>query len=143
MATTLRRCAGSTRYAIEAHEAPINEFPAQKSGKDGLGRMCREHWRAYTAALRRDQLARSGTPATEPTAEPVAERPARTTRAAKVPAARPVPERVRKAKAVVAATDILAGEAYTAAVGSDEVQSALTVIATGSGADDAEAPAAA
>lgn len=25
--TTLRRCAGSTRFGIEAHEAPISEFP--------------------------------------------------------------------------------------------------------------------
>jgi len=38
--TTLRRCIGSTRFGIEPHEAPIENFPKQPSQKDGIGRMC-------------------------------------------------------------------------------------------------------
>jgi hypothetical protein len=57
MATTTRRCVGSERFGIESDEAPIDDFPKQPSQKDGLGRMCTEHWRAYTAGLRRDAQA--------------------------------------------------------------------------------------
>ena len=53
-----RRCIGSARFGIEPHDAPINEFPAQPSQKDGLGRMCATHWRAYTARLAHDAKAR-------------------------------------------------------------------------------------
>jgi hypothetical protein len=35
--TELRRCIGSAKFGIEAHEAPPDEFPAQPSQKDGLG----------------------------------------------------------------------------------------------------------
>ena len=54
----LRRCIGSTRFGIEAHEAPISDFPRQPSQKDGYGRMCTKHWNAYTAGLARDAKAR-------------------------------------------------------------------------------------
>ena len=76
--TELRRCIGSTKFGIEAHEAPPDEFPAQPSQKDGLGRMCKPHWSQYTSALRKAALARKaaeGGAATEvaPTeSEPVA-----------------------------------------------------------------------
>jgi hypothetical protein len=53
-----RRCIGSKRFGIEAHEAPVEDFPAQPSQKDGLGRMCKTHWNAYTAGLARDAKAR-------------------------------------------------------------------------------------
>jgi hypothetical protein len=56
--TELRRCIGSTRFGIEAHEAEAGDFPAQPSQKDGLGRMCKPHWKQYTAALRKAALAR-------------------------------------------------------------------------------------
>jgi hypothetical protein len=56
--TELRRCIGSTKFGIEAHEAPPDEFPAQPSQKDGLGRMCKPHWTQYTSALRKAALAR-------------------------------------------------------------------------------------
>jgi hypothetical protein len=56
--TTTRTCIGSKRFSIEAHEAPVEDFPAQPSQPDGLGRMCREHWREYTAGLRKDAAAR-------------------------------------------------------------------------------------
>ena len=50
--TTLRRCIGSVRFGIESHDAPIEDFPAQPSQLDGLGRMCKTHWTEYTRALR-------------------------------------------------------------------------------------------
>ena len=61
----LRRCIGSTRFGIEAHDAPVDDFPKQPSQKDGLGRMCKAHWNAYTAGLARDAKARKA--AAEPT----------------------------------------------------------------------------
>jgi hypothetical protein len=54
----LRRCVGSVRFGIEPHEAPIGTFPEHPSQKDGLGRMCKEHWTAYTIGLRMAALAR-------------------------------------------------------------------------------------
>ena len=62
---TLRRCTGSTRFEIEPHEASTDDFPRQPSQKDGLGRMCKTHWNAYTAGLARNAKARK---AAEPTA---------------------------------------------------------------------------
>ena len=53
-----RTCLGSKRFGIEAHEAPADDFPKQPSQPDGLGRMCRSHWREYTAGLREDAQAR-------------------------------------------------------------------------------------
>ena len=54
----LRRCIGSAKFGIEAHDAPVDDFPIQASQKDGLGRMCRTHWNQYTTALRNAALAR-------------------------------------------------------------------------------------
>jgi hypothetical protein len=54
----LRRCIGSARYGIEPHEAPSGDFPVQPSQKDGLGRLCRQHWQEYTRGLARDAKAR-------------------------------------------------------------------------------------
>ncbi|MGO9180780.1 MAG: hypothetical protein ACLQBX_10965 [Candidatus Limnocylindrales bacterium] len=59
--TTLRRCIGSVRFGIEAHEAPLEDFPRQSSQTDGLGRMCHTHWSAYTAGLARDAKKRKAT----------------------------------------------------------------------------------
>jgi len=53
-----RKCIGSAKFGIEAHEAPVGDFPAQPSQKDGLGRMCKPHWNQYTSALRKAALAR-------------------------------------------------------------------------------------
>jgi len=57
-ASGMRRCIGSKRFGIEAHEAPVEEFPIQPSQKDGRGRMCKVHWNQYTARLARDAKAR-------------------------------------------------------------------------------------
>ena len=56
--TDLRRCIGSARFGIEPHDAPVDDVPSQPSQKDGLGRMCKPHWNAYTAGLARDAKAR-------------------------------------------------------------------------------------
>jgi len=55
--TTTKRCVGSKRFGIEPHETPIDDFPKQPSQPDGLGRMCRQHWKTYTAGLRKDAQA--------------------------------------------------------------------------------------
>jgi hypothetical protein len=54
----MRKCIGSAKVGIEGHEAPIDDFPAQPSHKDGLGRMCKPHWNQYTKELRKAALAR-------------------------------------------------------------------------------------
>jgi hypothetical protein len=54
----LRKCIGSAKFGIEAHEATVSDFPAQPSQKDGLGRMCKPHWSQYTKELRKAALAR-------------------------------------------------------------------------------------
>lgn len=56
----MRRCIGSEKFGIEAHEAPVGDFPVQPSQKDGLGRFCKPHWTDYTRALRKAALARKG-----------------------------------------------------------------------------------
>lgn len=63
----VRRCVGSARFAIEAHDAPIGEFSAQPSQKDGLSRMCTTHWKAYVAGLARQaQERKAAAAASEP-----------------------------------------------------------------------------
>jgi hypothetical protein len=69
----LRRCIGSAKFGIEAHEAPPDEFPAQPSQKDGLGRMCKPHWNQYTYALRKAALARKAAEGEAAEPGPVAE----------------------------------------------------------------------
>ncbi len=93
----MRKCIGSTTFAIEAHEAPVTDFPAQPSQKDGLGRMCKPHWNQYTSALRKAALARKAAEGEVSTAVPPAESD---------PAAAPEPIRTRAkrgSKAVVPA----------------------------------------
>ncbi len=129
----MRRCSGSKTFGIEAHDAPPTDFPIQPSRKDGLGTMCKPHWNQYTSALRKAALARKaagGEAATEEAPKPKAAKPARSARKPKAP--KPESPRVRKARAVVAATESLGGKAYTDAIGSDEVQAALE----GGGQDD-------
>jgi hypothetical protein len=77
--TELRRCKGSVRFGIEPHEAPPDDFPAQPSQKDGLGRMCKPHWRQYTSALREAAVARKATESPDalaPSPEPEVMEPA-------------------------------------------------------------------
>jgi hypothetical protein len=83
----LRKCIGSARFGIEAHEAPVTDFPVQPSQKDGLGRMCKVHWNQYTTALRKAaEAAKAEGGAT--TSEPVETKPRR----AKAKASEPIAE---------------------------------------------------
>ena len=78
----MRTCIGSAKFGIEAHEAPPDEFPAQPSQKDGLGRMCKPHWNQYTGALRKAAVARKaaeGKPVVAP--EPIRIRAKRASKA--------------------------------------------------------------
>lgn len=86
---SLRQCIGSARFGIEPHEAPIEDFPRQPSQKDGLGRMCREHWREYTSGLSRDAKARKAAEAGDAPAAAGEEGPSQ---AKPVPARKPRPE---------------------------------------------------
>jgi len=85
-----RQCTGSAKFGIEAHQAPVDDFPIQPSQKDGLGRMCKTHWKVYVSALakaRKDGA--GGYPLKEATATVQSEAAARvaTKRAARVAAA--------------------------------------------------------
>jgi hypothetical protein len=83
----LRKCIGSTRFGIEAHEAPVDDFPVQPSQRDGLGRMCKVHWNQYTAGLARDAKARKQASAGAAASEPVEAKPPRVKAKASEPSA--------------------------------------------------------
>jgi hypothetical protein len=103
----MRKCIGSAKFGIEAHEAPVADFPVQPSQKDGLGRMCKPHWRAYTTALRKAALVRETANAP---AEAKPERPAPRPRQT---AKKPEPSRTRPARGRKTAGELVvaAGEA--------------------------------
>ena len=124
MTTTIamRRCIGSTRFGIEAHEAPENEFPVQPSANDGLGRMCHTHWRQYTNALRKAAVARMAEDPTErvqssaepePEGDPAARAHEHTLAASLVgegePIDAPAPRRARREKAQAGPEEAAAG----------------------------------
>ena len=106
----MRKCIGSAKFGIEAHEAPVGDFPTQPSQKDGLGRMCKAHWNQYTTALRKAALARKAAeggaatevastesePAAVPARKGVGGRKAKDARAAKPEPIRTRPARGRK-----------------------------------------------
>ena len=90
--TNLRGCIGSTRFGIEAHDAPVGDFPTQPSQKDGLGRMCKPHWNQYTTELRKAAIAAK---ATDGEPEPAEAAPAAIetkSRRAKAKASEPIDE---------------------------------------------------
>jgi hypothetical protein len=92
----LRRCIGSQRFGIEAHEAPIADFPVQPSQRDGLGRMCKPHWNQYTSALARDRKARLAVDAA--VESPVVAAARKEARAKAKPAKKPEPIQTRPAR---------------------------------------------
>lgn len=154
-APAMRRCSGAALIQVEAHEAPVADFPIQPSQKDGLGRMCKPHWNAYTRALRVNAQARAKAAGEAPT--PAAEAPAPVVRtkaapkpsqAAKAPRAARAPkpvdpakaERIAKAKALVAEVDALPAPEAVKRAGDDDVQAALRVVATASVGAEHSAP---
>jgi len=97
----LRRCIGSARFGIEAHDAPVADFPRQPSQQDGLGRMCTTHWNQYTAGLARDAKTRkAAATAGDPPAADVS--PNGTTEAPTEPTPKPA-RRVKSSTVVPAA----------------------------------------
>ena len=98
--TQTRHCVGSTRFGIEAHDADAGDFPVQPSQKDGLGRMCKPHWRQYTNALCKAAVARKAEAEPEapaPAFEPeVIEAPGEVTPEPETPAP---PDKPRRTKA--------------------------------------------
>ena len=148
----MRRCIGSTTFGIEPHEAPLDDFPAQPSRRDGLGLMCREHWTAYTRGLaraRRERHAGTTVPAHEHTlaaslvgeGQPIetAGRGPRRTRNRRPLCDHPVDAALVAAKALVDQVDALPADQMARRVGDDDVQAALAAIASGHGAP-AETP---
>ena len=101
-----RKCIGSAKFGIEAHDAPVADFPAQPSQRDGLGRMCKPHWTEYTRALRKAALARQAAEKDSTTTPPAVKR-VREKRPSKPEPVRTKPARGRK-------TDDAAKEAATA-----------------------------
>lgn len=132
-ATTMRRCVGSQTFGIAAHEAPLTDFPVQPSRRDGLGTMCKPHWAEYTRALRQAQRARQGGSAESGGADGRTEAPAPAAAATgargRKAATREEPAEVAAARALLAETDKLSGDAYLVAVASDPVQEALRIMA--------------
>ena len=92
-----RKCIGSAKFGIEAHDAPVADFPTQPTQRDGLGRLCKTHWTEYTRALRKAAVARQAaekdSPATPPAVKPVREK-----RASKPEPIRTKPARGRKSE---------------------------------------------
>jgi hypothetical protein len=146
-ATEMRRCIGSARFGIEAHEAPVSAFPKQPSRKDGLGLMCAEHWKAYVKGLREARAAakpaapkattkaaaatKANTrPASKPAAKATTKRERRRTPMAHVPN-----PKVVEAEALVAEVDALPAPEMVARVGDVDVQAALETIANGGSAE--------
>ena len=93
----MRKCIGSAKFGIAAHEAPIADFPAQPSQPDGLGRMCKTHWTEYTRALRKAALVRQAAEKDNP-ASPVPAKRVREKRASKPEPIRTKPARGRKSE---------------------------------------------
>jgi hypothetical protein len=150
-ATELRRCAGSARFGIEAHEGPVSTFPKQPSRKDGLGTMCAPHWKAYVKGLREARAAGSqatpepGAGPAEPLQEPakattkrerrrtpMAHLPKATTKRTRTAAPSPA---VAAAEALIAEVDALPGPEHVKRVGDDDVQAALETVANGGTAE--------
>ena len=97
---TMRRCIGSSRFGIEAHDADAGDFPVQPSQRDGLGRMCKPHWRQYTNALRKAAVARKGEETTDvPAPEPEPEADVVETADETPEPEKAAPRRARNAKA--------------------------------------------
>jgi hypothetical protein len=121
----LRKCIGSAKFGIAAHEAPVGDFPTQPSQKDGLDRRCKVHWNQYTTALRKAALARKaadGRVATE--VEPARVGKAR---AAK-PAKKPQPIRTKPARGSKTTGDQIV-EAVEAGLARDTANAEEAIIA--------------
>lgn len=126
-----RRCKGSATFGIEAHDAPLADFPVQPSRKDGLGVMCKTHWREYTNALRHRAEAAQGAPAPAPSTDDAPSPSKRAQRPAQAPTVDPA---LAAAAALIQDVDALPADEYVKRVAQDDVQAALALVArTGAG----------
>ncbi len=109
----MRTCIGSVKFGIEAHEAPVSDFPVQPSQRDGLGRMCKAHWRAYTNALRKAALVGKAYAPAQAKAERPARRPRQTAKKPEPIQTKPARGRKAEGEQIVAAADaaLASGEA--------------------------------
>lgn len=135
--TALRRCTGSTRFGIEPHEAPIEDFPVQPSRKDGLGTMCDPHWKAYVKGLAADRKAHQGVEAfASASTAAIAVDAAIAREAKKMKRARtakaPDPK-VTAAETLIAEVDALPAPEMVKRVGDDDVQAAIETVAASNG----------
>lgn len=137
----LRRCTGSKTFSIEAHDAPIADFPVQPSRKDGLGTMCKTHWREYTSALRKASLAKkaAGEYLPKDVNQSVEETRERRERRASRPVV--VDPALVAAKALVDQVNALPGPECAKRTGDDDVQAALALVAKAGGMREAAAEA--
>lgn len=128
----MRRCIGSTRFGIEAHEAPTTDFPIQPSRKDGLGLMCKPHWSAYVKGLRQARGAGKGAAPKAPKAsatKATTKRERRRSPMAHIPPAKA--SEIAKAEALIAEIDALPAPEMVRRVGDDDVPAALEAAAAG------------
>lgn len=121
-----RRCKGSATFGIEAHDAILADFPLQPSRKDGIGVMCRTHWREYTNALRKRALGAARARRDAIAVEAAKGRAKRA--AAKAPV---VDQAVADAARLIQDVDALPADEYVKRVGDDDVQAALSTLARG------------
>lgn len=135
--TPMRQCVGSKTFGIEPHMAPREDFPVQPSRKDGLGVMCKTHWREYTGALRKASLERKAQGIEAPPTATYTDlvEAAERRRAKRGLPPKPAPELVA-AKTLVDEVEKLPADEYVARVGDDDVQAALETVgkaSTGAG----------
>lgn len=62
MADDTKRCPGAPKYGIPAHDAPLEAFGKQSGNPDGLTRVCKADWNAYSAKLREAKQAGTFSP---------------------------------------------------------------------------------
>lgn len=128
----MRRCTGSRTFGIAEHQAPVADFPIQPSRKDGLGTMCKTHWREYTNALRKAALERKALPpeTREAIATENAKGRAKRAAARQAPAVDPA---LVAAQALVDEVDRMPAPLAAKRTGDDDVQAALALVAKAGG----------
>lgn len=87
MADDTKRCPGAPKYDIPAHDAPLDAFGKQSGNPDGLTRVCKADWNAYSARLRDAKKAGTFDPSRAPRPEPVKAAPRSRRKAAAEPVA--------------------------------------------------------
>lgn len=128
--TGMRHCIGAPKFGIDPHEAPVAAFGKHNRGPGGLSRMCRADWKVYAKAL---AASKAGEPVTTIVTEGAVAAPRLPrVRAPRTPEQEAKAEKVAAAKAKLATIDALPAPEAVVAIGTDEAQDALAVIADAS-----------